>query len=261
MADVAAPAQTDGDPLAGSAAVAARLGADQKTIEDLVVANRILAHEGILDAYGHVSVRNPRNTNHYLIARSVSPELVTANDIVEYDLDSKPIGNDESPGLIERFIHGEIYKVRPDVKSIVHTHSAAVIPFSVSTVPLRAVFHMASILATRIPVWDSAESGAPDGNAILVRNSALGASLAATLGSAPAALMRGHGDVIAALNVRLAVKNAIYIDANARMQSQAIALGGPIRYLSVDEANALAVAGGDLNRAWDYWKRRALGNQ
>jgi HCOMODA/2-hydroxy-3-carboxy-muconic semialdehyde decarboxylase len=247
--------------MAGSAAVAARLGTDQKTIEDLVTANRILAHEGILNAYGHVSIRNPLNPNRYLIARSLSPELVTANDIVEYDLDSKPIGSGEAPGLIERFIHGEIYKVRPEVKSIVHTHSEAVIPFSVSSVPLRAIFHMASILAIPLPVWDSAESGAPESTAILVRNNALGASLAAKLGKAPAALMRGHGDVIAALNVQLAVKNAIYIDANARMQTQAIALGGTIKYISVDEANGLATAGGDLNRAWEYWKRRALGGQ
>jgi ribulose-5-phosphate 4-epimerase/fuculose-1-phosphate aldolase len=242
----------------GSVEAAARLGVDPQTIDDLVTANRILAREGILDAYGHVSMRNPGNPNRYLIARSLAPEFVTADDIVEYDLDSNPVGGDARPGLIERFIHGEIYKVRPDIKGIVHSHSQAVIPFSVTNVPLRPVFHMAGFLSLGAPVWDSESTGDPAGGQILVRNNALGASLAAALGRGYAALLRGHGAVVVGPDVRVAVKNAIYLEADARIQLAAISLGGPIAYISKDEALGMSAAKGDLGRAWDYWKRRAF---
>jgi HCOMODA/2-hydroxy-3-carboxy-muconic semialdehyde decarboxylase len=243
----------------GAAAAAARLGVDPQTIDDLVTANRILAHEGVLDAYGHVSIRHPKRPDHYLIARSVAPEFVTADDIMEFDLDSNPVSPDGSREFIERFIHGGIYKARADTKAVIHSHSASVIPFSISSVPLRPVFHMAAFLAAGVPIWDPESTGDPEAAGILVRNAALGASLAATLGNKPVALLRGHGAVVQARELKNAVKNAIFLEANARMQTAAIALGGQIKYISVDEAKAMLQARGDPDRAWDYWKRRAFG--
>ena len=253
-----AAAQAQANPTSGVAAAAARLGVDPQVIEDLVIANRILANEGIVDAYGHVSIRHPRNPDHFLIAGSVAPEFVTANDILEYDLDSVPVSPSAPQGYIERYIHGEIYKARPEVQAVIHSHSPSVIPFSVSAVPLRPVFHMAAFLAAGVPVWDSAATNDPEALGILVRNNALGASLAATLGRKPVVLMRGHGLVVVARDAKTAVKNAIFLEANARMQSAAMALGGPVKYIAAEEAMAMAKAGGDLERAWDYWKRRAL---
>lgn len=253
-----ATAATPQAPTAGVAAAASRLGVDAQVIDDLVTANRILAHENIVDGYGHVSIRHPTRPNHFLIARSVAPEFVTADDIIEYDLDSNAVAPGEAREFIERFIHGEIYKARPDVGSIVHSHSPAVIPFSVSTVALRPVFHMAPFLAAGVPVWDAALVNDPEAKGILVRNRALGASLAATLGKKPVALMRGHGSVVVSRELKNTVKNAIFLETNARMQSAAIALGGPIKYLSMEEAMATLSGRGDPDRAWDYWKRRAL---
>ena len=255
------PASAQPEPAGNVAAAAARLGVDPQTVDDLVTANRILAHEGILDAYGHVSMRNPRNPSQFLIAQSRSPQFVTAEDIVAYDLDSNPVGAPPSHNLIERFIHGEIYKVRPDVRVIVHSHSPDVIPFSVSSVPLRPVFHMASFIAAGVPVWDAESSGDPAAPQILVRNNALGASLAAALGNKFAILQRGHGAVVVSANIRVAVKNAIYLNANARMQATAIALGGSVKYFSFEEGKAMGAAPGDLSRAWDYWRRRAYGEK
>ncbi|MCL6683181.1 class II aldolase/adducin family protein [Sphingomonas alba] len=255
LAAAPAPAQS----LPGVAAAATRLGVDPRVIEDLVVANRILAHEGVLDAYGHVSIRHPTRPNHYLIARSVAAEFVTPDDIVEFDLDSNLVTPGESKEFIERFIHGEIYKARPDLDAVIHSHSASVIPFSVSTVPLRPVFHMAAFLASGVPVWDSGSAGDPDAQGILVRNPALGASLATTLGKGVAVLLRGHGAVVVSRELRVAVRNAIWLEANARAQLAAIQLGGQIKYISADEARAMLALRGDPERAWDYWKRRALG--
>lgn len=256
---VAAPALAQPAAIGDVAAAAKRLGVDAETVEQLVVANRILAHEGILDAYGHVSMRHPTRADHYLIARSLAPEFVTAADIIEYDADSNPVPATGDRGYIERFIHGEIYRARPDVKAIVHSHSAAVVPFSVSSIPLRPVFHMAAFLAGGVPVWDPATSGDAEASGILVRNNALGASLAAALGKHPVALMRGHGSVVAARGIEGAVRNAIFLEADARMQLDAVQLGGSIKYISPDEARGIGQAAADPGRAWDYWKRRALG--
>ena len=240
-------------------AAATRLGVDPQVIDDLVTANRILAHEGVLDAYGHVSIRHPARPDHFLLARSLASEFVTAADIIEYDLDSNPVAPTASPQFIERFIHGEIYKARPDVKAVIHSHSSALIPFSVSNIPLRAVFHMAAVIAEGVPVWDPATSDGPDAEGLLVRNRALGASLAATLGRRHVALLRGHGVVGVSSDLKSAVRNAIFLDSNARIQSAAIALGGSVKYVTSAEANAMSRGQGDSDRAWDYWKRRALG--
>src|SRR5271154_1431787 len=179
--------------LAARAPAKSTNGRDPALIDDLVTANRILASEGILDGYGHVSVRNPANPNHYFLSRSLAPGLVAAGDIIEYDLDSNPIG-DNRLSYRERFIHGEIYKARPDVMAIVHDHSAAVIPFSVSSVPLRAVSHMAAFIGLGIPVFEIRDvDGMTD---MLISNPKRGQALAKVLGDRPAALMRGHGAVV-----------------------------------------------------------------
>jgi len=232
---------------------------DGAIIEDLVAANRILAQEGIVDAYGHVSIRHPANPNRYLLSRSLAPVLVTAQDIVEYDLDSNAVDAKGRTSVLERFIHGEVYKARPDVNAVIHTHSPTVVPFSVSQVPLRPVLHTASFLWVGVPVWDIRDAADPASAGMLVRNGRLGKSLAAMLGDKPVVLMRGHGNVVAAPNVQTAVRYAIYTEVNARLQATAIALGGPINYISAEEGAAMGRTPGDPGRAWDLWKRKAVG--
>ena len=158
---------------------------DGAIIEDLVAANRILAQEGIVDAYGHVSIRHPGNPNRYLLSRSLAPVLVTAQDIVEYDLDSNAVEARGRTSVLERFIHGEVYKARPDVNAVIHTHSPTVVPFSVTQVPLRPVLHTAFFLWVGVPVWDIRDAGDPASAGMLVRNGRLGKSLAAMLGDKP----------------------------------------------------------------------------
>jgi ribulose-5-phosphate 4-epimerase/fuculose-1-phosphate aldolase len=223
-------------------------------IADLVTANHILSSEGILDGYGHVSVRDPANPNHYFLSRSLAPGLVTSADIIEYDLDSNPVGGDDRAGYRERFIHGEIYKARPDVMAVVHDHSSAVIPFSVSSVPLRAVSHMAAFIGDGIPVFEIRDvDGMTD---MLVSSPKRGRALATVLGKYPAALMRGHGAAVVGESVKVAVGRAIYLDLNARVQEQAILLGGSVKYFEPEEAKKTAPQDG-FERAWDVWKRKA----
>ncbi len=227
-------------------------------IEDLVAANRVLAAEGVVDGYGHVSARHDRDPNRYLLSRSLAPELVTAADIMEFDLDSVPVDPQGRGMYLERFIHGEIYKVRPDVKAIVHNHSPSVIPFGISTVPLQPVYHMAAFIAEGVPVFEIREAGGMTN--MLVRNPALAESLARTLDSHPAILMRGHGAVVVGPGVRHAVGRSVYLQMNARLQSEAVALGGPVTYLHPEEA---AKREADLiedgySRSWELWKKKAL---
>lgn len=232
---------------------------DPALLEDLMAANRILAIEGVLDAYGHVSMRHPRNPNRYLLSRSLAPILVTATDIMEYDLDSVPVDPKGRLSVQERFIHGEIFKARPDVNAVIHSHSPAVVPFSVVQVPLRPVFHMASFLHVGVPVWDVRSANDPEAAQLLVRNGALGKSLALTLGTKPVALLRGHGNVVVASTVQTAVSHAIYTEVNARLLTSALALGGPVNYISSEEGVARDKNPGDPGRGWDLWKKTALG--
>jgi ribulose-5-phosphate 4-epimerase/fuculose-1-phosphate aldolase len=235
-----------------SAAQTPKTPRDQALIDDLVTANHILASEGILDGYGHVSVRNPANPNHYFLSRSLAPGLVTPADIIEYDLDSNPM-DDARLSYRERFIHGEIYKARPDVMAIVHDHSPAVIPFSVSSVPLRAVSHMAAFIGVGIPVFEIRDvDGMTD---MLISNPKRGQALARVLGDHPAALMRGHGAVVVGESVKVAVGRAVYLDLNARVQEQAILLGGKVTYFEPEEAQKTAPQDG-FERAWGVWKQK-----
>ena len=224
--------------------------------EELAIAYRILAEHGVVDAYGHVSLRSERDAGRYLIGRSLAPALMTEADIMECDLDSRP--QDDREPVNERFIHGEIYKARPEVMAVVHNHSLAVIPFSVSGVALRPVYHMAAFVGYGVPVFEIRD--ASSGGGMLVRTPALGAALARVLGDKPAALMRGHGAVTVGENLARAVGRSVYLDQNARLQLQALALAGPdgrITYINEAETRASTDAQ-DYGRAWPLWRAQAL---
>jgi ribulose-5-phosphate 4-epimerase/fuculose-1-phosphate aldolase len=243
-------------PAAAQTAPAAGVPVDPAAIEDLVVANRILAERGIIDAYGHVSMRHPTNPNRYLMARALAPALVTTADVMEFDLDSNPLDRRGRSMFSERYIHGEVYKLRPDVNGVIHTHSMGVIPFGVTQVPLKPVIHTASFLHVGVPVWEIREAGGVTN--MLVNNAALGKSLATALGDKPVALMRGHGNVVVGPNLRVAVARAVFTDENARMQSVALAMGGPVNYISPEEGAKRDREPGDPSRAWELWKALAM---
>jgi ribulose-5-phosphate 4-epimerase/fuculose-1-phosphate aldolase len=233
--------------------------ADPALIEDLVTANRILYDQGVVDGFGHVSVRHDKNPEHFMLARSMAPGLVTATDIMEFDHDGNAIDPKGRAVYLERFIHSEIYKAHAGVKAVVHSHSPAVIPFGVTSVKLRPVFHLSSFLASGAPVFEIREAGGPATD-MLIRTPELGAALARTLGVAPVALMRGHGDVVVAGSLQEAVFRAIYTEVNARLEAEALRLGqGQVVFLNEEEAaKATATNAGVLVRAWDLWKTRAL---
>lgn len=219
-------------------------------IDELVIANHILANEGVLDGYGHVSVRSPQNRDHYLLARAGAPALVTAADIVEYDFDSNPIGGSGAAGYQERFIHGEIYRARPDVMAVIHCHCPEVIPFANTGVALRPMYHMGYFVGEGVPVFDNhARFGETD---MLISTPPLGKALAAALGKGSAALLRGHGAVVTAPSLHLVVGKAYYLNLNARLQYQAMQLGGgKVAYLDPEEARK---AEQNYERSWDAWK-------
>lgn len=225
---------------------------------DVMSANHILARESVLDGYGHVSARHPDNPQHFLLSRSRSPELVTVEDIMEFTLDGSPVGNDDRPPYLERFIHAAIYKARPDVVSVVHSHQEDVIPYSISTVPLQPVWHQATCIGNHVPVWDIRDKFG-DTN-MLVTNLEQGADLAAALGRDKVALMRGHGFVAAGGHLQDAVSTAIYLPKNARILTTAKLLGGGVKVTTPGE---VALAGPirhetpAFQRGWEYWLARA----
>ncbi len=229
---------------------------DPKLVEDLVAANRILADQGVVDAYGHVSARHDRDPHRYLLSRSLAPELVTADDLMEYDLDSAPVDPRGRTSYLERFIHGAIYKIRPDVRAIVHHHSPSVIPFGVTTQPLRPLYHMAAFLGDGVPVFEIRDAGGMTD--LLIRDQPLGQALAKTLGSSTTALMRGHGAVVVGPTIQHAVARSVYMEMNARLQAQAMALGN-VTYLEPEEARKTdATVSGTYARPWELWKTKAL---
>jgi ribulose-5-phosphate 4-epimerase/fuculose-1-phosphate aldolase len=242
---------------AAHAQTGALAGVDPALIDDLVAANRILANEKVLDGFGHVSVRDPRNPNRYLISRSVAPALVTANDILEADLDSNLIDAKGRSSYKERFIHGEIYKVRPDVQAIIHSHSPTLVPFSVTKYPLKPILHNAAFLGAGPPVFDARDAAGATN--LLVETPALGKAIAQSIGKSQIVLMRGHGATVVGPNVRLATFWAIYAEVNARQLAQAIAIGGPITFIEGEEQRLthenMATA---YERPWQMWKRDAM---
>ena len=227
-------------------------------IEDLVVAYRVLAEYEVIDAYGHVSVRSERNPNRYLLARAVAPEKVTEADIIEYDLDSNPLDAGERASVRERFIHGEVYKARPEVMAVVHNHSPSVVPFSATTVALRPIFHMAAFIGQGVPNFEIRD--AQEGTDLLVKTPFLGQALAKTLGKCPAATMRGHGAVVVGETLARAVGRSIYLEMNARMQAQAMGIAGPSGKITFMDEREVAdsVSRQEYDRGWDLWRSRAL---
>ncbi len=229
---------------------------DPSVLQDLVYANHICADQGVLDGYGHVSVRHPKAPERYFLSRSLSPAVITPDDIMEFDLDSTPVDQRGRLMYLERFIHGEIYKARPDVNAIVHSHSPAVVPFGVvSKVRLQPICHMSAFLAEGVPNFEIRDAaGMTD---LLIRDNKLGRALAQILGKKSVALMRGHGNVCVGPDLMTAVYRAVYTEVNAKLQAQAMALGGEIIFMDPQEC-ALITGRKDLNfdRPWRMWKER-----
>jgi HCOMODA/2-hydroxy-3-carboxy-muconic semialdehyde decarboxylase len=229
-------------------------------IEELVTANRILATEGIVDSFGHVSVRHPDNKNRYLLSRARAPERIEASDILEFTLEGEPLDPKKAKTThapyTERFIHGAIYEMRPDVNAVVHNHSPSTIPFGITGQKLKPLLHMCASIGHDVPLWDSHDKF---GNtALLVNRMAMGRDLAKRLGKGRTALMRGHGAVVAGSSIRHAVFISNYLELNAKLQMQSMAMG-KIKFLYKGEVDAVIARTGPytLNRAWENWARRA----
>jgi HCOMODA/2-hydroxy-3-carboxy-muconic semialdehyde decarboxylase len=224
---------------------------------DLVLANRILANEGVIDAFGHISIRHPRRSDRYFLARSRSPELVERRDIMEFDLDNGPIDSRGRTMYSERPIHGSIYRARSDVAAVCHNHARSLIPFSITGSSIRPVWHVAGGIGAEVPIWDIRdEFGDTD---LLVTTTALGDSLARKLGPHRVCLMRGHGAVVAAHDLKAAVFVSIYLMVNAAMIREARELG-EVTYLTEGEIHLteqMNFRARSQNRAWEYWVRRA----
>lgn len=226
--------------------------------QDLVIANRFLAEHGIIDAYGHISVRSPTNPERFWMARSVAPELVTEADMMEFDTNSEPVNAQGRSPVNERFIHGEVYKVRPEVMAVVHNHSPSVIPFSCTHTVLQPIFHMSAFIGLGVPNWEIRD--AKEGTDMLVRDTYLGASLARKLGGHPAALMRGHGAVVVGETLQVAVGRSVYLEQNARMQFQAEMLAGAdgeITFMD-DKEVAANVVWQEYGRFWNLVRNKVL---
>jgi ribulose-5-phosphate 4-epimerase/fuculose-1-phosphate aldolase len=229
---------------------------DASLLEELVTANRILAREGIVDAFGHVSIRHPASPDRYCLSRARAPECIEPGDIMQFSLDGTPIDAAGRTPYAERYIHGAVYEARSDVRAVVHNHSPGVIPFGVTGVPLRPLMHMCASMGTEVPVWDSRTSFG-DTN-LLVTTVAMARDLAATLGPRSVALMRGHGSVVAGGSLREVVFTAIYLELNAALQQRASAIG-EITFLTDGEVRAILATRSSFTfeRAWEYWCQRA----
>ncbi len=231
----------------------------RRLINDLVIANRILAHEQVCDAYGHVSIRNPQNPKTFFMARSLAPELVSPDDIVELDLEGNPVHDETRHLYLERFIHGSILEARPDVMSVVHAHAEDILPFGIADgTPLRPVIHSGSFIGAHVPVWDIADRFG-DTN-LLVANVEQGRDLAKTLGDNNVALMRGHGFAAAARSLIEVVRMSVFLPRNARALLRALHLGGEIKSLSQGEIDARNKGykpySPETWRAWEYWANK-----
>jgi len=233
------------------------LAAAPDTLQDLVTANHILFRQGVLDAFGHVSVRHDKDPERFLLCRNMAPGLVTTDDLIEFHLDGTPVNAKGRRVYLERFIHGEIYRARADVMAVVHSHSASVVPFSVARhAPLRALCHMAGFIGTSAPVFEIRDF-AGDASDLLITSPDLGAALAKCMGDAAVILMRGHGATVAADSLKKVVYRAVYTEINARSQLQSSALGD-VTFLSAGEAQATTrTIETQVGRAWDLWARTA----
>lgn len=230
-----------------------------KLVNQLVVANRILAREEVVDAYGHVSLRHPEHAERFLLACSRAPELVEPGDILEFDLQAQPLRKDARPLYLERFIHAAIYEARPDVMAVVHAHAEDVLPFGITRAPLQPVIHSGAFIGAHVPVWDIAEQFGERTN-LLVTNMAQARDLARVLGRNNVALMRGHGFAAGARSLIDVVRMSVYLPRNARVQQRAMQLG-EIKPLSTGEIEARLSGyqpeSPETQRAWRYWASRA----
>jgi HCOMODA/2-hydroxy-3-carboxy-muconic semialdehyde decarboxylase len=228
--------------------------------DDLAAASRILVDQGVFDAAGHMSMRHPQNPNRYLMSRSLAPQLVTADDIMEFTLESEPLDTQDRRPFIERFIHGEMYRARPDVNAVAHGHSQSVVPFGLVGVPMMATYHNAAFIAAGVPVFDiRAKFGKTD---IVIDSAAKGTALAQALGDKSVVLLRAHGFVAVAPTLAVAVFRAIFTEVNARIQLRTMSLGGSqdigaVAYLDAEEGRrADAVNLATVRRSWELWKKR-----
>ena len=238
--------------------------AAQSTIRELVDANHILFDQGVVDGFGHVSVRHPDRPDRFLLARSMAPALVTERDVLEFDLEGAAIEKGGPAGYLERFIHSEIYRRRADVHAIVHSHSPSVVPFGVvKAAKLQPMFHICGFLGGGTPVFEIRDF-AGDGSDLLISSKQLGAALAQSLGQGPAVLMRGHGSTVVGGNLRQVVFRAVYTEVGARLQTEAMRLG-PVTYLTEEETIATTnTIGTQIDRSWYLWlkaaERRSMAN-
>ena len=226
-------------------------------LTELVLANRILAREDVIDDFGHVSIRNPLNPDHYFIARSRSPQVVTRGDIMEFTLDGEQVSDDPRRPYAERHIHGAIYKDRPDVNAVTHHHARSVLPFTICNISLRPMFHMSAVIGSQIETWDS--QGEFGDTNMLVDSMEMGHSLARTLGQNRVALLRGHGCVCVADNLKAVIMISIGLKDNAQLIQESRQMG-EIKYLTdgeIEMAGSMLLGPMPLARAWDYWVARA----
>ena len=233
-------------------------------IRELVDANHILFDQGVVDGFGHVSVRHPDRSDRFLLARSMAPALVTERDVLEFDMEGAAVEEGGPAAYLERFIHSEIYRRRGDVHAVVHSHSPSVVPFGVvKAARLQPMFHMCGFLGGSTPVFEIRDF-AGDGSDLLISNKQLGAALAQSLGRGPAVLMRGHGSTVVGSNLRQAVFRAVYTEVGARLQTEAMRLG-PVTYLTEEETIATTnTIGTQIDRSWYLWlkaaERRSMAN-
>jgi ribulose-5-phosphate 4-epimerase/fuculose-1-phosphate aldolase len=230
---------------------------DRATLEDLAASSRILADQGVFDAAGHVSMRHPGHPERFLMSRSLAPQMITADDIMEFDLDCNAIDPRGCNGFIERYLHGEIFRARPDVMAVAHSRSPSVIAFGLSNTPMLAMYHNAAFLAAGVPVFDIREKfGTTD---IVISTAAKGAALAQVLADKPVALLRAHGMVAVGGSLPVAVFRAIFTVTSANIQHQVLALGGPIAALDAEEGRIADVVNVQtVGRSWDLWKQRVM---
>ncbi len=231
-------------------------------VDDLLAANRILSNEGVIDSFGHVSCRHPLRPAHFLMSRARAPALVVAEDLMEFDAAGMPVDPRGRHPYVERFIHAAVYEARADVRSVVHDHSHEIIPFGISSVPLRPVSHIGGLIGETVPVWDIADGFGSDTN-LMVVNIDMGRDLARRLGQGAAVLMRGHGAVAAGPSTRIAVIAAVMLNTQAKLLQGALALGGKVKYLLPGEVAATSrtfspdTPGDAIGRTWEYWCHRA----
>ena len=232
--------------------------AGNRALDELVIANRILAQQGVVDAFGHISVRHPDNPDRYVMSCSRAPEQVVFADLVEFDLDGEPTSPQSRPLYAERAIHSEIYRARPEIQSVCHNHAPASIAFGVTTIPLRPIAHVAAPIGHYIPKWDIRdEFGDSD---MLVTNTKTARSLIAAMGDATVILLAGHGSTVATHDLRATVMTSVYLNENAKMLTSALILDAAnVRYLSEGEVQALTERQFSplaLDRAWNAWAAR-----